>query len=42
MKILVTEKIADDSIQYLKDQGFEVDERLGLSQPQIEEIISPL
>jgi D-3-phosphoglycerate dehydrogenase len=41
MKILVTEKIADDSIQYLKDQGFEVDERLGLSQPQIEEIVAP-
>ena len=41
MKILVTEKIAEESIQYLKDQGFEVDERLGLSQPQIEEIIAP-
>ena len=35
MRILITEKIAEDSLQYLKDQGFEVDERLGLSQPQI-------
>jgi D-3-phosphoglycerate dehydrogenase / 2-oxoglutarate reductase len=41
MRILVTEKIAEDSLQYLKDQGFEVDERLGLTQPQIEEIIAP-
>ena len=36
MKILITEKIATDSVQYLKDRGFEVDERLGLAQAEIE------
>ena len=41
MRILITEKIAEDALQYLRDQGFEVDERLGLSQAQIEEIIAP-
>jgi len=41
MKILVTEKIAADSIQYLLDRGFTVDEKLGLSQSEIENIIAP-
>jgi D-3-phosphoglycerate dehydrogenase len=41
MKILLPEKIAEDSIQYLRGQGFEVDERYGLSQDQIEAIIAP-
>lgn len=41
MKILVTEKIAADSIKYLLDRGFTVDEKLGLSQKEIEQIIEP-
>jgi D-3-phosphoglycerate dehydrogenase len=41
MKILITEKIAADSVQYLKDRGFEVDEKLGLSQTEIEDIVEP-
>ncbi len=39
MKILVAEKIAADAIQYLKDEGFEVDERLGCSQDEIKGFI---
>ncbi|MCQ2482504.1 MAG: phosphoglycerate dehydrogenase [Clostridia bacterium] len=39
MKILVTESIAADAIQYLKDQGFEVEEYLGHKQEEIEEYI---
>ncbi|HOO61531.1 MAG TPA: NAD(P)-dependent oxidoreductase, partial [Bacillota bacterium] len=35
MKILVAEKIAADSVQYLRDNGFEVDEKLGFSQDEI-------
>jgi len=41
MKILIAEKIAADSVQYLKDKGFDVDERLGLSQAEVEDIIEP-
>jgi D-3-phosphoglycerate dehydrogenase len=41
MRILITEKIAADSVQYLKDRGFEVDEKLGLSQAEIEDIVEP-
>ena len=41
MKILVTEKIAADSIKYLVDRGFTVDEKLGLSQEEIEKIVEP-
>jgi len=41
MKILITEKIAMDSIQYLVDRGFEVDEKLGLSQSEIADIMMP-
>lgn len=41
MKILITEKIAADSVQYLLDRGFQVDERLGLSQAEIEDIVEP-
>lgn len=40
MKILVTEKIAADSLDYLRNEGFAVDERLGLNQTQIEAIIA--
>ena len=39
MKILVTESIAKDAIQYLIDQGFEVEEYLGHKQEEIEEYI---
>jgi len=39
MKIIVTEKIAADSIQYLRDRGFEVDEKIGLSQEEIVRVI---
>jgi D-3-phosphoglycerate dehydrogenase len=41
MKILIPEKIAADSVDYLRRQGFEVDERFGLSQAEIEAIIAP-
>jgi len=41
MKILISEKIAADSIQYLRDRGFEVDERFGLSQSEVENIMEP-
>ena len=41
MKIMVTEKIADESIQYLRDQGFAVDEKLGFTQQEIESMIEP-
>ncbi|NLV48212.1 MAG: phosphoglycerate dehydrogenase [Clostridiaceae bacterium] len=40
MKILITEKIAADSIDYLRLEGFEVDECLGLSQEEINGMIS--
>lgn len=39
MRILVTESIAKDAIQYLIDQGFEVEEYLGHKQEEIEEYI---
>ncbi len=41
MKILISEKIAADAVQYLRHQGFEVDERLGLSQAEVEDIVAP-
>ncbi len=41
MKILITEKIAAEAIAYLKQQGFDVDERLGLSQDDICGLIAP-
>lgn len=41
MKILITEKIADESVNYLKDRGFEVDVKLGFSQSEIEDMIEP-
>jgi hypothetical protein len=41
MKILIAEKIAAESVAYLREQGFEVDEKLGLTQSQIEEEIAP-
>lgn len=41
MKIIISEKIAAESVQYLKDQGFEVDEKLGFSQAEIEDMMEP-
>ena len=41
MKILISEKIADESVNYLVGQGFEVDEKLSLSQTELEAIIAP-
>jgi D-3-phosphoglycerate dehydrogenase / 2-oxoglutarate reductase len=35
MKIIVTERIADEGIKYLRDSGFEVDVKLGLSQADL-------
>ena len=37
MKILITESIAEDSVQYLRDRGYEVEEYLGHSQEEIEQ-----
>ena len=39
MKILITESIAEDSVQYLRDRGYEVEEYLGHSQEEIEQHI---
>ncbi|MHB1484934.1 MAG: phosphoglycerate dehydrogenase [Saccharofermentanales bacterium] len=41
MKIIISEKIAAESVQYLRDQGFEVDEKLGFSQSEIEDMMEP-
>jgi len=41
MRILITEKIAADAVAYLRHEGFEVDERLGLSQAEVETIVEP-
>ncbi len=39
MKVLITESIAEKSVQYLRDQGYEVEEYLGHSQEEINEHI---
>lgn len=39
LKILVAEMIADEGIEHLREQGFEVDVRLGLSHGEILDII---
>lgn len=39
MKIIVTERIAEEGIEYLKDRGFEVDTRFGISHNELLEII---
>lgn len=41
MRILITEKIAAESVEYLKEQGFTVDVKLGLTQAEIEQVIAP-
>ena len=39
MKIIVTERIADEGIQHLRDKGHEVDVRYGISQEELLDII---
>lgn len=39
MRIIVTERIAEEGIQYLKECGFEVDTKYGMSQNELLEII---
>ena len=39
MKVLITESIAEESVQYLKDEGYEVEEYLAHSQEEIEQHI---
>jgi D-3-phosphoglycerate dehydrogenase len=39
MKIIVTERIAEEGIQYLKDKGYEVDVRYGISPDELLGII---
>ncbi|MHB8961869.1 MAG: phosphoglycerate dehydrogenase [Saccharofermentanales bacterium] len=41
MRIIITEKIAAESVDYLKGRGFEVDEKLGFSQSEIEDLVGP-
>ncbi len=41
MRIMISEKIAAESVQYLRDQGFDVEEKLGFSQSEIEEMMEP-
>ena len=38
MKVLITESIAEKSVKYLRDQGYEVEEYLGHTQEEIEEL----
>ncbi len=40
MKIIVTERIADEGIQYLKDKGFNVDTKFGISHTELMEIVA--
>ena len=39
MKIIITERIAEEGIQYLKDRDFEVDIKYGISRDELLEII---
>ncbi len=39
MRIIVTERIADEGIQYLRESGFEVDAKYGISHPDLLGII---
>ena len=39
MKIIVTERIAEEGIQYLRDKGHEVDVRYGISPEELHDII---
>jgi D-3-phosphoglycerate dehydrogenase / 2-oxoglutarate reductase len=41
MRIIITEKIATESVNYLKNRGFDVDEKLGFSQTEIEDMMAP-
>jgi len=39
VKVIVTDKIAEDGINYLREKGFEVDTKFGISQDELLEII---
>ena len=39
MKIIVTERIAEEGIQYLLDKGFEIDTKYGIAHNELLEII---
>lgn len=39
MKIIVTERIADEGIEYLRQEGFEVDTRYGISPDELLQVI---
>ena len=39
MRIIVTERIADEGVNYLRDCGFDVDIRFGISHAELLEII---
>jgi D-3-phosphoglycerate dehydrogenase / 2-oxoglutarate reductase len=39
MRIIVTERIADEGVKYLRDNGFEVDVKLGISHADLLDII---
>ena len=39
MRVIVTERIAEEGIQHLRDCGFEVDTKFGMSQSELLEII---
>lgn len=39
MKIIITERIADEGIQFLRDSGFDADVRFGISHEELVEII---
>ncbi|NCU26268.1 phosphoglycerate dehydrogenase [Candidatus Nomurabacteria bacterium] len=41
MRIIITEKIAEESVEFLRKRGFEVDEKLGFSQSEIEDMMGP-
>jgi len=41
MKIIVTERIAEEGISYLREKGFEVDVKLGMSHEELLEVIEP-
>ncbi|MCL2741645.1 MAG: phosphoglycerate dehydrogenase, partial [Oscillospiraceae bacterium] len=40
MKVIVTERIAEEGIQYLRDQGLEVDERYGIEAEELGGVIA--
>ena len=39
MRIIVTERIADEGIRYLRENGFDVDVRYGISRTELLDVI---